>query len=133
MIALEDVVNLTPHDVVLYKPDRKTVLATFPRSGNVARVVFHAPSVTTASYNGTELPIAIGRLNPTFVAIDFGHPPPPKSALIVSEVTAKGLLMTAADGDGPVLSPDTDPETVVRDDHGRIIGVTRLILWHPKL
>jgi hypothetical protein len=126
---IDEIVNLTPHDVVLCGPDGKAV-RTFPRSGNVLRVRFSDPKLTVVHHDGCEIPVALGEVNPQFVQLEFDHaPPPPSVAVIVSEVCAKVMMQNAEPGEGAILSPDTGPDSVVREQDGTLVGVRRLVLW----
>jgi hypothetical protein len=107
------IINLTPHDVHIYDVDGKTVIATYPASGTVARV--KSSTEIVGKVNG----IAIART--AFGEIEGLPDPQPGTKYIVSL-----LVLQAAGGKrDDLIGPDTGPGSVVRDENGQIVGVRR--------
>jgi hypothetical protein len=110
-----DFVNLTPHEVVLeLAGGARHVL---PPSGSVARL-------------GTEVREAGALAGVPLVAIRHGAVadlpgPQPDRVYVVA------LLVAAACPErDDVVAPDTSPDSVVRDERGRIVAVRRLATFH---
>jgi hypothetical protein len=107
-------VNLTPHAINVVQPNGDVL--TIPPSGQVARVKTY--SVPAGEVAG--IPV---------VRVEYGDieglpEPQPGTVYIVSTMVilalrAKGIRRN------DVVSPDTSPESVVRDEKGNIIGVKR--------
>jgi hypothetical protein len=107
-------VNLTPHEVDIYSPDGKNIILQIPPSGKVARVSVKAELV--GYVNG--VPIR----KTTYGDIEGLPDQQPNTIYITSTIV---LLALQAKGirRSDVLSPDTNPDSVVRDASGKIIGV----------
>lgn len=145
-------INCTPHEIVMYSEDGKTILATMPASGYVARVITppQAPVMVGGAPDGEPVPLRIGPwaggplyyISPNGIPVvepqDFsagqvtGLPPLPElneihagtePGIVVSIVGAESV---AREWPGWVFATDTGPESVVRDGAGRILGVKRL-------
>ncbi len=108
------IVNLTPHPIVLYRGDEPVL--TVPPSGTVARVSTHQmpsgevdgiPVVRTSFGKVENLP---ERQEGTFYVV---------STLVAQAVPFRD----------DVIAPDTGPESVVRDEDGKIVGVRRFQRW----
>ncbi len=106
-------INLTPHPITIYNQDNNIVM-NIPPSGQVARVAT-IPKIVD-SVNGVPIrQIEYGDI--------VGLPEPqPDTIYIVSTVViialrAKGINRM------DVVSPDTNPDSSVRDSEGKIIGV----------
>lgn len=104
-------VNLTPHDVVLYK-DQRTV--TIPPSGKVAQLRLHESRVDVLK-DGTE--IAVVMLHPRIENL----PDPRKDTYYIVSMPVAQFACRP-----DVVCPDTSPGSRVCDTKGRIIGVKRL-------
>lgn len=104
-------VNCTQHDVVIHKEDG-TVVVLEP-SGLVPRV--NSETTEIGSVNG--IPIVQSKLTD----VDDIPDPKPNTIYIVSSFVSASLPNR-----NDVLSPDTSPQSVIRDESGRIIGVKRL-------
>lgn len=112
------IINLTPHDITVFlSNDEKKI---YPRSGRVARVSVKAEPI--GEVDGV----------PT-VQIEYGEieglPERPDGNYYIVSV----LVLQAAERlDHPMLpwllAPDTGPESAVRDDQGRIVGVRRFVV-----
>lgn len=124
--ALRDAVNLTPHSVIIFGPDQKTVLFTVePEEGGALRLeqgekreVFYLEVG-----DGVKVPCNAGPA----VYAGMNREPPNKS-VIVSELVARHLVEVGFAFS--IFVPDTNPESVVRDG-GRILGVTMVTLYNP--
>ena len=106
-------VNLTPHEVVVYGEDGGIRLR-IPPSGTVARV--STKSVIVGEING--VPVR---------ATEYGDvtglpDPEPGTVYIVSSVLLIALRAKGINRDD-VVAPDTNPDSVIRDPEGRVIGV----------
>lgn len=124
--ALRDAANLTPHSVIVFGSDQKTVLFTVePEEGGALRL---EQGETRAVFylevgDGVKVPCNSGP------AVYAGlNREPPNNSVIVSEIVARHLVETGFAY--PVFIPDTNPESVVRDG-GRILGVTAITLYNP--
>lgn len=104
------VINLTPHDVVVWLENGKKV--TFPKSGEVARVV------EQVEQEGKVIGIPI--VSKTYTEIQSLPTQFPGTIYLVSI-----LVLQNVEGRPDVFSPDTGPGGAVRDDTGKIIGVKR--------
>jgi hypothetical protein len=109
--------NLTPHEVILEPADGARRI--LPPSGTVARLNTEARE--TGALAGVPLvTIRHGAI------IDLPAPQPGR-AYIVS------LLVAAACPErDDVVAPDTSPDSVVRDERGRIVAVRRLATFHDN-
>ena len=112
------IVNLTPHDVVVFLPDGSKKV--YSRSGTVARVRTRAEPM--GEVDGV----------PT-VQIEYGEieglPDQPDGNYYIVSI----LVLQAAERlEHPLLpwllAPDTGPESAVRDEQGRIVGVKRFVV-----
>lgn len=110
-------VNLTPHAIVLAAPDGDRV--TVQPSGVVARVSTTPGALFTVP--GVPVPVA-GR---TYFGEVTGLPPAQRGYMfIVSSLVGAALVGTRPD----VLVPGTGPaDEPIRDEQGRIVAVTRLV------
>jgi len=107
-------VNLTPHEVTVYSQDGQTPILTIPPSGTVARV--------------TPIARIVGYLNGIPIRkVEYGDitglpEPQENTVFIVSTV-----VLIAAKEKGldrrDLVSPDTNPDSCIRDSSGKIIGV----------
>ena len=103
-------VNLTPHEIVFG-------VTIIPASGMVARV---------ASLPGQDLGDGLYTA-PQWGAVE-GLPAPEEGTIYIVSALVAGRVGGTRDD---VFSPGTGPaDNAVRDPHGRIVGVTRLIRSH---
>lgn len=126
--------NYTPHDVHLYGPDGKTLLHTWGRQATPVLLPLDI------DYDRKRPPLYTGGVEVPLVD------PPTYGDLTwpdISELTTKnacGLIVSQLVGERTsrgtihggafkLYTPDTGPESVVRDAEGRIIGCRRLISW----
>jgi hypothetical protein len=107
-------VNLTPHEVVIYSPDGKDVILRVPPSGKTARVSVKSEVINYIA----GIPIR----KTTYGDVEGLPETQPGTVYIVSTIVlialqAKGITRT------DVVSPDTSPDSVIRDAQGKILGV----------
>jgi hypothetical protein len=107
-------INLTPHEVVVYDQVGQNIVLRIPPSGTVSRVSVRSEIV--GEVNG----VAIRKT--TYGDIVDLPDPQPDTVYIVSTIVlialqSKGITRT------DLLSPDTNPDSVVRDAQGKILGV----------
>ena len=111
---MAEFVNLTPHEVTVYDSAGQNVVLKIPPSGKVARV-------TTASK-------IVGYLNGIPVRrTEYGEiqglPEPREGVIyIVSTIVLIALREKGMKRDD-VIAPDTNPDSIIRDKDGRVIGV----------
>ena len=105
------IVNLTPHELVIFDENDK-VVHRFPSEGSV-RLVEH-----TRELNPIDgIPVV------TKTYTEPGDlPAPQKGAWLVVSKMAMDALPYRSD----LCCPDTGPDSAVRDESGRILGVRRL-------
>ena len=103
------IINLTPHDVKICN-DGGEVVATYPKSGTVARVATNKQII--GEIDGVVIKAV------SYGAIDNLPTPADGVVYIVSMVVAQ-----AARGRSDLVSPDTAPDAAVRDAAGLIVGV----------
>lgn len=109
-------INLTPHSLNLYTADGVVEL---PVSGQLARV--RSTSVFVVEAGG--MPV----YETTFSDIE-GLPEPQEGVHYVTSNLVLKALKTAGISRPDVLAPGTGPnDGPIRDQNGRIVGVTRLI------
>ena len=114
------IINLTPHDVVLFMVEEipeGTVQMTvvFPKSGNIARVTEISTPVEGVEYNGTIIPLV------TTVWGNIENLPEPEddTKYIVSSIVASAAILVGRDD---ILVP----VDFVRDEEGVILGCKAL-------
>jgi len=116
MVRLVRLVNLTPHPITIVVGEDKIEI---PPSGQVARVGQTYRDMGHVDIGGTLVPVAASVYGEV-----TGLPPEEPgifyitSALVAQAAWAMGRL--------DVLAPDTGAGAV-RDEQGRIVGVTRLL------
>lgn len=104
-------VNLTPHKISVFLPNgEKTEIEP---SGTVARV--QARSVEIGTVEG--IPV----VRTEFGAVDGLPEPQPNTIFIVSTLVAQALKGKRHD----IVAPDTSPQSAIRDENGRIMGIKR--------
>ena len=112
---MRNLVNLTPHEIVLMSGGRKRI---FPPDGYVARVEMeYTEEAPVEDHTGEPLPLVSGRLGRVHIL-----PPTDNCIFIVSAMVAQALPDRQ-----DVVCPDTGP-TAVREN-GQIKAVTRLISY----
>ena len=109
-------INLTPHSLNLYTADGVVEL---PVSGQLARV--RSTSVFVGEAGG--MPV----YENTFSEVE-GLPEPADGVVYITSSLLLKALKTAGISRPDVLAPGTGPnDGPIRDQNGRIVGVTRLI------
>lgn len=124
--------NCTPHNIKVYSKDHQKVLTEFPASGNQIRLEssqqFELPMLKV---DGNEIPcVTSQKFNPK---INWPKLDDSVDTILVS-MPVGNLVENNFLKDVPynVMGPDTGPSAVVRDENGRILGTTRLILYKSK-
>lgn len=107
-----EIVNLTPHEVVLVRPDREVRV---PASGTVARVAVSTRTVGVCDADGVEIPLVA----PEYGAV-CGLPEARTGTLYLVSRVVKDRV---ADRDDVLV-----PADFVRDAAGRITGCRALSL-----
>lgn len=122
-------VNLTPHEVVLYcaDSDHEKVIRKFPASGQQARVVWKEPVST--SILTAEGVVRLVEPRTEVDALDWPDNVKSGDVVIVSDMFARAAVGRTTH---PLLVPDTDPKSVLRDSDGRIMGVRGFVVYPPK-
>ena len=110
-VMMKKLINLTPHEVVLYANDGDTILERIPSSGN-ARVAMTEEII--GELNGVPVVnVVIGDVE--------GVPEPQEGVVyIVSFITLQAFIETSDRTD--LVAPNTN-SACVRDDEGNILGV----------
>jgi hypothetical protein len=111
------VLNLTPHEIVVYgtREAGAKVLQRIPSDGYCRLVGAAWKTRTRVS------PIHV-LYAPEYSAVE-GLPADKNACIIVSMLVAEYLVKNNA-WEGLILAPATDPDHVVRDKDGQILGVT---------
>ena len=133
--ALDQAVNLTPHDVVLVGADGKTV-RTFPASGEVLRVNFSEGKKYTVEMSGGGTAVTLETSPREALSTNMDQLTDAVNAApgwIVSTMVAdaihKSVVLFMLDTGPELFCPNTGPDSVVRDAAGQISGVKGL-LWY---
>lgn len=123
---------MTPHPVTVIRADGSEV--TYPPSGEVLRAIA-APQDPVECTDGLTVVAP-----PRYTGVS--HPPPAPGARVIASAIACEAAMASVteeeefEGSGWagvwLVSPDTGPESAVRDEQGRIRAVRRLVLWTPE-
>lgn len=103
-------VNLTPHEIVVRPEDG--IELRIPPSGVVARVTVTTEPVGTFA----GVPVVKTRYG------EVEDLPAPRGGV---QYIVSSLVRNAATGRTDLVSPDTGPESAIRDDMGRIVAVRR--------
>jgi len=109
-----EIINLTPHEIVILSQDGKSIITRIPPSGTVARV--SVTSTVVGEVNG--IPI-----RKTTYGDILGLPEPRSNTIYVVSTVLLLALKDKGIHRNDVVSPDTSPDSTVRDDTGKIIGV----------
>lgn len=129
----QKIVNLTPHKIVIYSKDKKTILKElpsqgvlrceerFPQSAGELRIDDHYIEMCEKpEYTSIEPFHLLKKYNDHFLIV---------SMPVGLEFSKGGFLLKKSLGIRGVLGPDTGPDGVVRDESGRILGTIRLIRY----
>jgi hypothetical protein len=110
-------INLTAHEIVIYDEEGKNIILRIPPSGKIARVATDSRIVGKVD----NIPI---RKTVYGEIIDL---PDPKPGVVYLVSTVLLMALKEKGMNWPdVLSPDTTPDSAIRDEQGRIIGVKYL-------
>lgn len=133
------VVNLTPHDIVVYDEDKKTIKTILPRSGYVARVdVMHkyVDSILIndfckverfrSLYNNIVMEGSFGSFF-SFVEEGVVYVVSLLVLNVMREILQYENVRWIYSNKNCVMAPDTG-STAVRNEKGDIIGVTRFLV-----
>ncbi|MEM5868250.1 MAG: hypothetical protein QXG39_10080 [Candidatus Aenigmatarchaeota archaeon] len=115
MSGKEILVNLTPHEIVVYDSSGQNILFKIPPSGTVARVSTFQQKV--GELNG--IPI----YKTTYGKVENLPNPQPGVVYIVSILVLQALAGSRSD----IVAPDTG-SGAVRDASGKIIGTKSFIV-----
>jgi hypothetical protein len=107
-------INLTPHKVTVYDLEGKKVIAEIPPSGMVARVA------VTSRIVGEIAGIPVRKTE--YGEVENLPDPMPDTYYVVSTVVLIALKEKGIHRPD-VIAPDTNPDSVIRDSEGRVIGV----------
>jgi hypothetical protein len=117
-------VNLTPHQLNIYDPSGEAVILSIPpppAGTPIPRVSIRAETVGTINVNGISIPVR------KIVYGDVENLPQPDectvyvvSTFVTLALKEKGIKRA------DLLSPDTNPDSVIRDKDGRVLGVKYL-------
>ncbi|MFA6392239.1 MAG: hypothetical protein WCW66_05870 [Patescibacteria group bacterium] len=114
------IMNLTPHAMVIFDSTGATEVAHVEASGKVARVLTETTEAGVVSIDGVEIPV---------VKTSYGQvenlPEVEEGTTFVVSILVIGALRALGINRGDVVSPDTGPQSVVRDGEGKILGVKR--------
>jgi len=114
--GMAKLVNLTPHPITIVVGDQKLVLAP---SGQVARVGQGYRDLGTLDFGDVAVPVVA-----TTYGDIVGLPPEQPGTFYIASILVAQVAW--AMGRLDVLAPDTGAGAV-RDEQGRVVGVTRLI------
>lgn len=133
MSAISQMLNCTPHSVVVYDDKGENIVTVFPCSGYVARLrsktqdVIGSIKLDSGCIISIYTPQVFQEKVEGLPPVDGGCYP----SIIVSLVVGEHLRKFDAWG-GAVYGPDMG-EGAVRDVSGRLFGTTRLLQYPPKL
>ena len=102
-----EIINMTPHDIVVYSQDGTSILATYPSSGKLIRL--ESSYETKGELNGTPL-----------VSVVFGEPMGLPEYKAGTFYLVSAFVKEALPGRRDLLVPSMP----IRDKDGRIIGCT---------
>lgn len=129
---MHTLVNLTPHDIVVYDPTGRTVVRRYERSGNQCFVEERDPFEEMGG-TAPQLIDGIQVVRPRW-RVGLSYTPDKGAEVIVSQITAQFISDNWKDYYHifkRVYVPATDPKYCVRDDKGQIIGTKALVQWCP--
>lgn len=117
--------NLTPHNLNIHLVDGRVLV--LPSEDTPARCVTEPQKPVALDGWPAEVPICTPQ---TFVGTE-GLPENTRTNIVVSRVVADYLRSSGGlrQRRGHVFSPDTGPNSVVRNEEGNIVGVRQLELW----
>ena len=107
-----NIINLTPHDINILD-DNDDIIRTYGPSGTVARVATFADVFDDID--------GVAVATTTYGPVTGVPDPVDGNIFVVSSLVAQRLANVRTD----VVSPDTSPQSVVRNDAGHVVGVKR--------
>ena len=108
-------VNLTPHEINMYDPSGESLIATFPPSGVVARVNEESSFYQRGIFKFSKK---------EYTSLYFSDPNFVLDTEMYNIVSTFCMNAVPEKDRGVVfVSPDTGPDSVIRDSDGKIIGV----------
>jgi hypothetical protein len=124
MMGKVKLVNLTPHQLNIYDPSGEAVILSIPpppAGTPIPRVSIRAETVGTINVNGISIPVR------KIVYGDVENLPQPEedTIYVVSTFVTLALRERGIERKD-LLSPDTNPDSAVRDSSGKVIGVKYL-------
>jgi hypothetical protein len=127
-------INLTPHPMVVYGEDAKTVLCTIPSSGVVRTQSEPQRSLGSLSvpWQCLKDPENEGSISIPLVTPQIPTTLTPESHALLEQFRDCDIIVSLycppalRDWPHQVLTPDSGPVSAVRDSEGKILGVRRL-------
>ena len=113
-------VNLTPHEVTLIRDDSTKI--TVEPSGTICRLETENDPTPQLTLSG--IPV---HTVPVYTEVSNLPDPENGTVYIVSLLVIQNINYSERQD---VVAPDTGPESSVRDENGRIIGVKKLLMPH---
>ena len=113
-------INLTPHPCVVFDAAGVSEVARIAPSGQVARVKTTAIEAGQVVEAGIKIPV----VSTTYGNVEGLAEPKDGMIYIVSILVVTALRMQGVNRPD-VIAPDTGPDSVVRDQDGKIVGVRR--------
>lgn len=120
-----EICNMTPHAILIQDIKNPGEFVKIPPCGIVPRLESTAGSVPNKTLLGGRIQV----VRPTeydYVNFIFELHVTKTTPIIVSRMVAEYLRKIKFEWPGGVYSPDTGPESVIRNDSGVIVGVKRL-------
>ena len=111
-------VNLTPHEIVVFDSSNNVVLRV-PPSGLIARVTQN--EVEIGSINGVPV------YQTQYGSVE-GLPEPQENTVYIVSLLVLQALKSQGVTRHDLVAPNTGPNSAVRDSQGRIIGVRSFIV-----
>jgi len=108
-------INMTPHEIIIYDQSGQNILFKIPPSNSVARVSVTQQKI--AEINGVPV------FKTTYGKVENLPDPQPNTIYIVSALVLQALAGSRSD----IVAPDTG-SGAVRDSSGRIIGTKNFIV-----
>ena len=108
-----EIINLTPHEIIIVSEDGEEIMR-IPPSGQVARV--SVKSEVVGEINGVKVrKVVYGDI--------VGLPEPRENTFYVVSTIVLLALREKGIYRRDLIAPDTNPDSVIRDPQGRVIGV----------
>lgn len=113
---MKKIINLTPHDINIY--DLQGNCSIIPKSGIIARIKMEYEDAPSIKSEYGIIPVVSKKCR------EVEHLPQPSenTVYVVSTIVLKELGHRQ-----DVIAPDTGNHSCIRDDNGKILGVTRFL------